>query len=310
VSPVLSRLEEPVVADRAQARQQPVPADAGLIRRRLATQLRQGRERAGLTQTQVARQLDWAATTVIRIEGGKVSLTAADVTGLGHLYQTDTATVAQWLAMAAASRWQRFTGYRDVVPDSFVEYLALEAAATRITQWAPLLLPDLLQNGPYADGVAHTSARAETNPDAAERRATLTAARQAGLRDRPTPPDLVVIVDEAVIERLARGPDVMLDQLEDLRRYVDHPYVTVHVADYAAGFHLGLLGAFTLLEFGPADPPAAFAHPQPYTASERSGQLHLYQDVLKELTATDPAQLGKVLDRYLTITASRYVGAR
>jgi hypothetical protein len=51
---------------------QPIPADAGLVRRRPVTRLRQARESSGLTHPQAAAELGWALTTILRIEGGTV----------------------------------------------------------------------------------------------------------------------------------------------------------------------------------------------------------------------------------------------
>jgi len=286
-----------------------IPADAGLVRRRLASQLRQAREAAGLTHQQVAAALGWALTTIIRIEGGIVRVAETSLMALGGLYGSDRATVARWRQMATASRWQAFRGYRDVVPDTYRAYLTLESAATRITQWAPLFVPELLQSGVYTQALAEISAPVQAAADVAARRATLTAARQTALLEQPHPPQLTMFLDEGVVERLARGPDLMLDQLDDLRRYVDHPHITIQFAGHAAGFHRGLLAAFTILEFD-TDPPLLFKHAEPYTAAEVAGQLPVYQETVQTLAAaaTHPKQLEDVLDACLGLNPFEFTG--
>jgi transcriptional regulator with XRE-family HTH domain len=263
-------------------------------------QLRQAREAAGLTHQQVATEMGWALTTIIRIEGGTVRVANTSLTLLGRLYKSDQATVARWRRMATASRWQPFRGYRDVIPDTYRTYLTLESAATRITQWAPGFIPELLQSGVYTHAIAALSAPHQAPADVAERRVALTAARQTALLEQSNPPQLTVFLDEGVVERLARGPDVMLDQLLDLRRFVDHPHITIQIAGHAAGFHRGLLAAFTILEFD-ADPPMVFKHAEPYTAAEVADQIAGYQETVQILAAaaTEPKQLDEVLDACL-----------
>ncbi|MFC0532090.1 helix-turn-helix domain-containing protein [Phytohabitans kaempferiae] len=288
---------------------QPTRADAGLIRRRLATGLRQAREATGLTHQQVATELGWALTTIIRIEGGTVRVADPTLIALGGLYGSDPATVAGWQQMAKGSRWQPFRGYRDVIPLTYRAYLGLEAAATRIIQWAPLHLPELVQSARYAHAIAELSTPLPAGGDVADRRAALTAARQTGLLEQPDPPHLTVLLDEGVIERLARGPDIMLDQLLDLRRYVDHPHITIQVAGHAAGFHRGLLSAFTILEFD-TDPALIFTHPEPFTAAEVTDEATGYQQTVASLAAaaTHPKQLDEVIDACLGLNPFHFDG--
>jgi len=291
------------VAHRVRERR-PVPADAGLVRRRLANELKQARAAAGLSHPQVAAHLGVALTTILRIEGATMSVSEPTAIALGRLYGTASDIVQRWRQMGTQSRRQPFGSYRDVLPATYRHYLAVESMAVRIVQWAPMLVPELLQSPAYTHTVTQT-VTTTTTTDAAEqvvaRRATLTAARQTALLEQPSPPRLEIFLDEGVLERLARGPDVMLDQLEHLRRYVDHPRVTIQIAGHASGLHRGLLGGFTILEFGSGDPPLAFTHPQPYTANEASEQLAGFQDLIQALTAvaTHPKQLDEIIDSCL-----------
>ena len=55
-----------------------------LRRRRLGTELKRAREKAGMTQEYVSRYFEWHAAKVTRIETARVAVTARDVKDLLH----------------------------------------------------------------------------------------------------------------------------------------------------------------------------------------------------------------------------------
>jgi len=55
-------------------------------RRRLRSELRSAREAKGLTQDQVAHEMDWSLSKIIRIEGASSSISANDLKALLSLY--------------------------------------------------------------------------------------------------------------------------------------------------------------------------------------------------------------------------------
>src|SRR5262245_13105882 len=81
----------------------PPPADSGdtsmtttapnatVGRRTLRAALRRAREDAGHTQEQVAREMDWSLSKLIRIEAGIVGVSTTDLKALLDLYRIDDA---------------------------------------------------------------------------------------------------------------------------------------------------------------------------------------------------------------------------
>jgi hypothetical protein len=67
--------------------------------------------------------------------------------------------------------------------------------------------------------------------------------------DRPRPPELWVVVDEAVLHRLIGSRKVMHEQLLHLADMSCRQSTTVQVVPAEAGAHAGLLGAFILAGF-------------------------------------------------------------
>ncbi len=68
--------------------------------------------------------------------------------------------------------------------------------------------------------------------------------------DREHPPELWVLLDEAVLRRPVGGPQVMAKQLESLAAAAGRPHVVVQVVPLSAGAHEGMRGGpFVLAEF-------------------------------------------------------------
>jgi transcriptional regulator with XRE-family HTH domain len=56
-------------------------------RRWLRTELREARRRAGFTQRQVASEMDWSPSKMLRIESGSVGISTTDLQALLRYYQ-------------------------------------------------------------------------------------------------------------------------------------------------------------------------------------------------------------------------------
>src|SRR4029453_14254658 len=76
-----------------------------IARRRVRLALREARERADLTQLQVAEEMEWSLSKVIRIENGDVSISPNDLKPLlGYLGIKDRALIAALIADAKIAR--------------------------------------------------------------------------------------------------------------------------------------------------------------------------------------------------------------
>lgn len=102
-------------------------------------------------------------------------------------------------------------------------------------------MPGLLQTAEYARAL-FLAAGADEEP--AEQMVVARLDRHAIL-DRPDPPHIVVVLDEAVLHRLIGTPAVMADQLAHLASMSERLHVSVHVLP-VTGANAGLSGAFDL----------------------------------------------------------------
>jgi hypothetical protein len=131
------------------------------------------------------------------------------------------------------------------LPSWFRPYAEIEAVASQIRSWEPALVPGLLQTEEYARGVLATLPN--TTEGAVEELVTARMERQAIL-DRPEPPLLWVVLDEAVLHRQVSGEKVMGEQLLHMAEMSLRPNVTIEVVPFAAEAHYGLLGGFAVAD--------------------------------------------------------------
>lgn len=226
-----------------------------LVRRRqLALELRRHRLAAGRTIEDVAAHLECSTAKVSRIETGVVKVGVQDLKAMLQLYGVAGAAGEELLAHLREARtrgwWHEFA---DVVPARSATLYGLEDGASLISQHCTSLVPGLLQTEAYARALI--SAAPEAPNDLVERRIELRMRRQH-LLHRPDPPQLHVILDEAVLHRRIGGPQVHAEQMRHLLACAERPTVTVRVVEFGAPAHPADGVTFTVFGFGDRDADA------------------------------------------------------
>jgi transcriptional regulator with XRE-family HTH domain len=130
------------------------------------------------------------------------------------------------------------------VPTWFEDWLQAEGEAQSLRIWSPTLIPGLLQTAEYAQAL-FLAAQSDTSEDVIGALVAARLERQIIL-DRADPPDLVVVLDEAVLHRLIGSPQVMHDALVHVAELSQRPFVVVQVVPAGNGANAGLSGAFDI----------------------------------------------------------------
>lgn len=140
-------------------------------------------------------------------------------------------------------------------PDHFAEAAEAERLATTIREYAPLLVPGLLQTETYARAVFRAYQPTATEDVIDE----LVAARleRAQLLADPTTPLLWVVLDEAVLRRQVGGPAVMAETLRHVAELARRHRMIIQVLPFSVGAHAALDGGLKLMSF-PDAPPLAY----------------------------------------------------
>jgi transcriptional regulator with XRE-family HTH domain len=217
----------------------------------LRTELIRLRKESGLTQEQVASGLDWSPSKLIRVEGGRSSITRVDLDALLTRYGVTSESHRERLQ--ALNRGARERGwwnvYRDDISPAYLEYVGYETGADVIRHCQPGFVPGLLQTVEYAEVITANSVDAVKVAPVVKLRMQ----RQAELSRRSDPPRQYYVLDEAVIRRhvgISQDPAIMPAQLRYLADTAEaEDLITIRVVPFRAGAHPGLDGPFTLLEF-------------------------------------------------------------
>lgn len=222
----------------------------------LRAELARLRKESGLTQEQVASALDWSPSKLIRVEGGRSSITKVDLDALLATYGVTSESGRDRLqALNRGAREKAWwAAYREDVNPTYLSYVGFEAGASYIRQFQSGVIPGLLQTLEYAEVLAANSIDAVKVAPAVKFRLQ----RQAELARRSAPPRQYFVVDEGAVRRhvgVKQDPAIMTNQLRHIAdRAEAEELLTVRVVPFTAGAHPGTSGPFTLLEFDGALP--------------------------------------------------------
>ncbi|MGW7515286.1 helix-turn-helix domain-containing protein [Streptomyces sp. NPDC054796] len=216
-------------------------------RRRLGQELRQLRERKGMTAEEVADRLLVSQSKISRLENGRRSISQRDVRDLCGVYEVDDRRIVDSLMqMAKESRQQGWWHAFGDIPYSV--YIGLETDAASLRVYEPQVVPGLLQTRAYAEAVCVGALPEASNADI-EKRVQVRMRRQERITDPRQPLRLWAVLDEAALRREVGGRQTMIEQLEHLNEMATKPHVTIQVMPFSMGAHPGVNGQYTILEF-------------------------------------------------------------
>lgn len=210
------------------------------------------RKDSGLAQEQVAGDLEWSPSKLIRIEGGRSSITKVDLDTLLTAYGVTSENRRERLQSLNRGARERawWDSYRDDVSPTYLNYVGLEAGAAFLRQFQLGFIPSLLQTKEYARAVTVVGS---VDPGRVDQVVGLRLRRQAELARRSTPPRQYFVMDEGAIRRhvgIKKDRTIMPNQLRSIADQAErNELVTIRVIPFGTGAHPGLFGPFTLLEF-------------------------------------------------------------
>lgn len=263
------------------------------------SEVRHARMAAGMTLAELAALVPCDASTVSRIEAGERE-------------PTERFAITCDEAFPAMNGW--FTRYylksqtwAGPYPPWFLDWLAIESRATLIRSWQPSLVPGLLQTPDYARAVFSSWRR--DNGEDIEAKVAGRIERQAIL-DQSDPPDLRVLIDEAVLLRCIGSPEIMAGQIDHMAMMGTRPNVTIGVIPEMAGAYAGLSGAFSLATV-PGEADAAYLETAVQGMTVRDprlvGKTALMFDDLRDEAFPRPRSLeliSEAVGRWKSATAS------
>jgi transcriptional regulator with XRE-family HTH domain len=222
------------------------PIGPTIPRWQLGEQLMHLRERAGLSQTDIAQNLGCSLSKVQKIEAGDVGVVRAELIFMLDRYGvTDPTLRDELLQLQRLGKQRGWWSKFGQVPAPFATFLGLESAARSIHIFEPLMVTGLLQTEEYARAIAETCDPGLTI-EQIEKQVKLRIERQERVLDAE-PPATWVILDEAAIRRVVGGRDVMAAQLRKLQSLAKN--ITIQVVPFTHGSYPGVRGGLTIFEF-------------------------------------------------------------
>jgi transcriptional regulator with XRE-family HTH domain len=223
-------------------------SDPSALRWLIGNELRQERLRAGKKQAEAGKVIGCSQAKINYLEIGRNQQQPEEVTELLRFYGADVAHVDRLASLAGrADQGTWWAPFSDVVPDWLKTFVGLEGLASDEFVYEPQLISGLLQTADYAAALLVDNLRVAAVD--VERVVRLRVARQVRLIDDEHPVRLRAVVEEATLDRMVGGPDVMGPQLTHLLEVSERENVSLHVMPTSVAVHDGLDGEFQLLAF-------------------------------------------------------------
>ena len=256
-------------------------------REQYGQELKRRREAAGLTQEELSQRVVMSRTHIAHIEGGRRRPDAEDARRLDQV-------------LDAGEFFERFLPTLDgkKVAEHFKEALEFEGRATIIKEYAPSLVPGILQTERYAYEVL--SCAYPRTSDEERDRLLVTRLERARVLDNFQSPEVCVLLDETVLRRVVGGAAVMCEQLRHIAQLGENRRIRVHVLPFAVGAHPLQEGFLSLMWFDEL-PPIAYAE------GVNSGRILELPSVVRECQELYDRVLGDALSHRKSLDLLRSV---
>ncbi|URM99384.1 helix-turn-helix domain-containing protein [Actinomadura madurae] len=217
--------------------------DPDALRVHFGEELRRLRQRAKLSQNQLAAALGCTPQWICQLEKADKTVSEQTALDLDTYFQTDGSDQDDGHFHRIYNTIRR-AGRHRVLRPSFDNYRVQEARAIGIRYLAAQIVPGLLQIEDYARGVMGDG----EPPETLDARVAVRIAR-GKIFDRDVAPAAMFVLDESALRRPVGGPKTMVDQLDHLINMARRPNVQILVIPFERITPLALGGGFILLNF-------------------------------------------------------------
>ncbi|MFG2650807.1 helix-turn-helix domain-containing protein [Streptomyces sp. NPDC048436] len=228
-------------------------------------EMRFKREAAGLTLEQLAEGSFRGISFLSQIERGERRMPRDLAQHVDEKLQTD----GFFQRRCEDARKARQGGHAEY----FADVAEMERYAESIEDWAPMIVPGLLQTSAYARAIVRAAMpRASTSEVEEKVNARM---ERAELFKQAKPPEFWVILDESVIRRRVLAPQQMAELLEHIAEVLETTRSIAQIIPETAAAHPFMMGMTRTMTF--SDAPSLV-----YTESLHSGQLIDYPALVKQ----------------------------
>ncbi|MFE9371902.1 Scr1 family TA system antitoxin-like transcriptional regulator [Streptomyces sp. NPDC006711] len=250
-------------------------------------ELRRRREEAGLTQEELGALAHMSRSYIAHIEAGRRRPSPEDARRLDQV-------------LGANGFFERFLPTLDgrKVAEHFEAAKMFEGQATIIREYAPELVPGVLQTEAYARAVFQTRFPPMTDEECDK--ALVTRLDRSRILDDAKLPVMWAMLNEAVLRRRVGGPAIMADQLRHLAELGERRRIRLHVLPFGAGAHSMMEGMVSLMWFEELPPVV-------YVEGWRTGKLWELRSVVQQCLSAYDLALGDALPHQQSLALIRSV---
>jgi transcriptional regulator with XRE-family HTH domain len=227
-------------------------------------ELRYKRELAGLTLEQLAEGSFRGIPFLSQIERGERRMPLDLAQHVDKVLGTD----GFFERRCEDARRARQSGHAEY----FADVAEMERDAETIEDWAPMIVPGLLQTAPYTRAIVRAAMPRASDAEV-EEKVNARMGRTA-LFDSADPPKFWAILDESLIRRPALPDEPMAELLEHIAQLIRRTHSILQIVPETSAAHPFMMGTTRFMTFADAPPVV-------YTESLHSGQLIDYPALVK-----------------------------
>ena len=213
---------------------------------RMGHELRTLRKKAGMTQAQVAQEMNMVDSHVSAWERGTRGMTQDQAEHLDHIFNTSGLVARAWKHMMTP----------DSLPAWYEEVPQLERAVSELREYQSQVIPGLIQTPEYAAALLRDTGPWRSSEDR-ERMVKSRIDRQEILK-KAHPPLVSIVVEAQAIRRAVGGRRVLKGQLQQVLDLIEEGTVRFQVMPPDVECHPGASGPFRVYVF-PDKPMVASA---------------------------------------------------
>ncbi|MET9013595.1 helix-turn-helix transcriptional regulator [Streptomyces olivaceoviridis] len=228
-------------------------------------ELRYQRELAGLTLEQLAEGSFRGVPFLSQIERGERRMPVDLARHVDKVLGTD----GFFERRCEDARRARQSGHAEY----FADVAEMERHAETIEDWAPMLVPGLLQTQAYAEAVVHTSL--PWLPPTTVEKQVRARLERAKIWNREERPSFWAVLHESLVRKPLLPSTEMAEQLEHIAQVIRSTQGVLQILPETAHAHPFMMGMMRVMTF-PDAPPVA------YTEGLHNGQLIDYPALVKD----------------------------
>ena len=213
-----------------------------VLRQEVGRRIRLARQDAGLTITDAAGALEITRSALSRFENGIGTVTVHLLRSMMDVYDQRMDDVLELIRQARKPGWWKRYGISDR------DFVALETAAHRISNYEVTLVPGLLQTADYTRALFN-SGRETRREDWIDNQLEVRLIRQERLTDEEHPLHLDAVVHEFTLRSPVGQPGVMRRQLRHLALINELPTVSLRVLPASTFSREAAYSGFSILDF-------------------------------------------------------------